>query len=552
MLVPLFVAALWALAAGSSARHVPDLLDFSLTEIQLALSNGSLTSVELTTAYLARIAEVNDLLHPVIQINPDALDVARRADELRANGTVLSPLHGIPILLKDNIATADSMNTTAGSYALANAKVASDSTVAGKLRRAGAVFLGKSNLSQWANYRSTDSSNGWSAVGGQTFGAYHRAQDPSGSSSGSGVAASLGLCAAALGTETSGSIISPAQINNIVGIKPTVGLTSRRLVVPISSHQDTVGPMARTVLDAAHVLQIIAGADPIDNATSTSPYANGTLPDYVAACRIDGLRDAKIGIPFQLVPHTLPPYILQSFNSAVKLTRRLGATITNVTIPSWPEFSDENNNNSTIVLNIDFVHDLPQYFTQLQVNPQNVTDLQSLLEYTIADPREKYPSRNVATWKQALGRNFSIDSAEGQEALRQNQRIGGADGILAALDSFDGDVLMVPSIESPGLPALAGYPVITIPLGFAPANTTVEYNTRNSAVTAGPYIPYGISFIGRKWSEETLIRIGYAFEQATQVRRKRKPLIVPQTQISDVRGYSTSFRKRATWPRSAL
>jgi amidase len=192
--------------------------------------------------------------------------------------TTSRPLHGLPILIKNNIATADKMNNTAGSWSLVGAKVPRDSTMAVKLRKAGAIILGKTNLSQWANYRSSNSSNGWSAYGGQTYGAYYPGQDPSGSSSGSGVSSSLGLAFASLGTETDGSILSPSQMNNIVGIKPTVGLTSRSLVIPISEHQDTVGPMARTVKDAAYILQAIAGPDQYDNYTSAIPWASNTTP----------------------------------------------------------------------------------------------------------------------------------------------------------------------------------------------------------------------------------------------------------------------------------
>lgn len=221
--------------------EIPDLFTATIDEVQDGLSCGAFTSVQLTMAYLARIAEVNPILHAVIETNPDALAIAADMDVKRAAGTVIGALHGIPILIKDNIATFDKMNTTAGSYALLGAKVPEDSTMAANLRKAGAVILGKANLSQWANYRSSNSTNGWTSRGGQTTGAYYPLEDPSGSSSGSGVGTSIGLAMAALGSETSGSILSPSQRNNLVGIKPTVGLTSRYLVIPISSTQDTVG-----------------------------------------------------------------------------------------------------------------------------------------------------------------------------------------------------------------------------------------------------------------------------------------------------------------------
>jgi len=219
----------------------PDLLEVGAEELVAGLESGAWTSVELTKAYILRIKETNPVLHAVTEINPDALSIAAALDAERANGTIRSALHGIPMLIKNNIATNDQMNNTAGSYSLLGAKVPRDATVASKLRKAGVVLLGKSNLSQWANFRSSNSSNGWSAHGGQVTGAYYPNMDPSGSSSGSGVGSSIGLAFAALGTETDGSIVSPSSANNVVGIKPTVGLTSRSLVIPISEHQDTVG-----------------------------------------------------------------------------------------------------------------------------------------------------------------------------------------------------------------------------------------------------------------------------------------------------------------------
>ncbi|KAI7301127.1 amidase, partial [Hortaea werneckii] len=278
-------------------QQFPSLIDVTLEDLSTGLESGLFTSVDLVTAYMDRINEINSTLHLVTELNPDAISIASQADAMRANGTVVGPLHGIPILIKNNIATADAMNNTAGSFSLVGSEVPRDSTMAANLRKAGAVILGKTNLSQWANYRSDNSSNGWSAYGGQTYAAYYPGQDPSGSSSGSGVASSIGLSLAALGTETSGSILSPSDVNNLVGIKPTVGLTSRYLVIPISEHQDTIGPMARTVKDAAYVLQALAGPDQYDNYTSAIPWANDTSakPDYVAACDYNSLAGKRIG-----------------------------------------------------------------------------------------------------------------------------------------------------------------------------------------------------------------------------------------------------------------
>lgn len=277
----------WSYSTGDTSplATFPSLLDAGIEDLVTGLENRLFTSSDLVRAYTARILQVNSTLHTVTELNPDALAIAAVLDAQRRNGTILGPLHGIPILIKNNIATADKMSNTAGSWSLMGAEVPRDSTMAAKLRKAGAIILGKTNLSQWANYRSDNTSNGWSAYGGQTYGAYYPKQDPSGSSSGSGVASSIGLALASLGTETSGSILSPSDVNGVVGIKPTVGLTSRYLVIPISEHQDTIGPMARSVKDAAYVLQSIVGPDANDNYTSVYPFE--TTPDYVAACSFD-------------------------------------------------------------------------------------------------------------------------------------------------------------------------------------------------------------------------------------------------------------------------
>ncbi|KAL1855192.1 hypothetical protein VTK73DRAFT_8628 [Phialemonium thermophilum] len=260
----------------------PKLYDAKLEDLTGGLESGCFTSVDLVKTYLARIDEVNDQLHAVLEVNPDALDIAAQLDAERAAGHTRGPLHGIPILVKDNIATCDKMNNTAGSYALLGAKVPRDSPTVAKLRAAGAVILGKTNLSQWAQYRSNNGTSGWSSVGGQVYGPYYPHEDPYGSSSGSGVASALGLAFASLGTETHGSIVMPSNRAHCVGIKPSVGLTSRYLVVPISLHQDTVGPIARSVRDAATVLSVIAGADEYDSYTSAIPNG-GVLPDYLRA-----------------------------------------------------------------------------------------------------------------------------------------------------------------------------------------------------------------------------------------------------------------------------
>lgn len=297
-----------------------------MDQLATGLESGLFSSLDLTTVYIKRIKEVDSTLHTVLEINPDALIIAANLDAERANGIVRSALHGIPILIKDIIATNDSMSNSAGSYSLKGAKVPRDATVVEKLRAAGVIILGKSNLSQWGNSRSSNSSNGWSSVGGQVTGAYYPNMDPGGSSLGSAVASSLGLAFASPGTETLGSILSPSSQNNVVGIKPTVGLTSRSLVVPISEHQDTVGPIARSVSDAAYLLSIIAGKDKSDNYTSSQPWE--IPPDYTLALNLSSLSGARIGIPRNAItPDNTSQPILDAFETAIEVLRNAGALI---------------------------------------------------------------------------------------------------------------------------------------------------------------------------------------------------------------------------------
>ncbi|KAK4208622.1 putative amidase [Rhypophila decipiens] len=520
---------------------LPSLLDATIDDLRAGLEDGDFTSVELVTAYIARITEVNPVLHAVTEINPDALEIAAELDEERAQGKCRGPLHGIPILIKNNIATFDKMNNTAGSFALLGARPQRDAFVASRLRKAGAVLLGKSNLSQWANFRSSNSSNGWSAHGGQTKGAYIPDQDPSGSSSGSGVSSSLGLAAACLGTETDGSILSPSQRNNIVGIKPTVGLTSRDLVIPISEHQDTIGPMARTVKDAAYLLSAIAGPDPNDNYTSAIPanLSIPLLPDYVAACDPNALFGARLGIPnnvleaFASFDNTSDPEN-SAFFSTLSLFTDSGATIiqnadfTNLT--EWISSEAEGK-----VLNADFITNLASYLSKLTTNPNNITSLSDLSNFTkrTAPEWEEYPSRNTATWDEALDpiEGFNNSDPRFWPFLQEDLFLGGEGGLLGALERYDLDAIILPTSMAPGFAAIIGAPVVTVPLGAYPDDTPIQKDRRGDLVAKGPGVPFGISFLGRKFDEAKLIGLAYAFEQKTQVRGKVKPYLAPWTQV---------------------
>ncbi|OAP58457.1 putative amidase [Fonsecaea erecta] len=463
-------------------------------------------------AYVARIHEVNDTLHAVTEINPDALAIASQLDDERVGGLTRGPLHGLPILIKNNIATNDSMNTTAGSWALVGAKVPRDATVAQKLRAAGAILLGKTNLSQWANFRSLNTSNGWSAYGGQSYGPYFPKEDPWGSSSGSGISSALGLALGCLGTETDGSIVDPADFNNIVGIKPTVGLTSRHLVIPISEHQDTVGTLARTVKDGAQILQIIAGVDPLDNYTSSIP--GGSVPDFVAACQLSALSGVRLGIPSNVISilstNTTEP-IVDSFYE------------------HWTFYEKQL---PTIILEADFVVNLQQYLSSLIYNPNNITSLADLRRFTQSFPLEDYPDRDTGVWDAAL-QNWNNTSPQFWPAYQQNLFYGDDGGLLGTLKSYNLDAVILPTHFSSSFAATVGAPIVSVPMGFYPIGSPVSKNSWN-LIEAAPNIPFGLSFLGARFDDAKLIGMAYAYEQRTHVRDKVSPYIVPETEIGDV------------------
>ncbi|KAK4949078.1 hypothetical protein LTR10_012451 [Elasticomyces elasticus] len=515
-------------------KQFPSLIEVDLEDLVEGLESGLFTSCDLVRAYEARIMEVNSTLHMVTELNPDALTIAAQLDAMRANGTVLGPLHGIPILIKNNIATDDQMNNTAGSWSLRGSKVPRDSTMAAKLRKAGAILLGKTNLSQWANYRSDNTSNGWSAYGGQTYAAYYPGQDPSGSSSGSGVSSAIGLALAALGTETSGSILSPSDVNNLVGIKPTVGLTSRYLVIPISEHQDTIGPMARSVKDAAYILQAIAGPDANDNYTLANPAVNGSAPDYVAACNYNAFAGKRIGVARNVIDiwgrYTDAP-VLEAFNEAIEQIAAAGAEIVDANFTAFAAW--QNDGNETLVLNADFISDLANYLSELTYNPYGIENLAELRNFTQTFALEDYPERDTGIWDDALKTGWNNTSPEFWAAYQTNLYYGGEGGILGAVERNNVSAVILPTQLSPSIPALVGSPVVTVPMGFYPATWNVTLNGFGNLVQSAPNVPFGLSFMGAKWSEADLIGFAYAYEQRTMHRNDVQPYLVPNIELAD-------------------
>ncbi|GFP59666.1 putative amidase ARB_02965 [Trichoderma asperellum] len=508
---------------------LPGLLNATLDQLVEGLKNNRFTSVQLTKAYLARTEQVNETVHAVVETNPDALAIAKALDDERASGTIRGPLHGIPVLVKNNIATDDKMDTTAGSQLLIGATVPRDAFVAQKLRDAGAIILGKTNMSQWANFRARDFNiNGWSAHGGQTHAAYHPNQDASGSSSGSGVAADLGLAWAALGTETDGSIICPAQRSGVVGLKPTVGLTSRDLVIPVSEHQDTVGPMARTVKDAAYLLQVIAGKDAHDKYTAGIPR----IPDYVAACK-DTLAGARIGVPWKAINEGLeknPHYAseVEGFKQTLPILEAAGAVLV---AADYASATKDIRDIEMPLMGADFRVNLASYLSQLATNPNNIHTLEDVREQTQKHPLESYPERDTGIWDNILDKQkWDNTDPEFKEKYDRLQELGGPGGLPALLDQHRLVAVAMPSIMAPMWAAVVGAPGITVPMGHL--GETEPVHEANGLVETGPGIPFGMSFLGRRWAEEDLLGLAYGFEQRTRVReREAKRVVVPTAEI---------------------
>ncbi|KAL3959239.1 hypothetical protein ACCO45_007401 [Purpureocillium lilacinum] len=468
------------------------------------------SSVDLVDAYIERIEQVNPFVRAVTEINPDARSIAAQRDAERKQGHgTLGPLYGIPVLVKNNIATADAMNNTAGSYALLGAKVPEDSHVVARLRNAGAIILGKTNLSQPARLIVR-----------------------------SAVASSIGLAWAALGTDSVGSITAPAHVANVVAVKPTLGLTSRYLVIPYAEHADTIGPIARSVKDAAYLLSAIAGVDHKDGYTSEIPQEMKNR-DYSKACTISGLEGRRLGVPRHLLSQRRgspgKDSVARSFDAALDVMKNLGADIVDVELPGVKKLLDSHVKEFLAVLDADFVTNLSQYLSQLTSNPNKVNSLESVLEFTQNSPEEEYPRRNTVRWEQALARGYDNTAPK----ARQHQKViddllGGPDGLDGVLRKKTLDAVIFPSTELTLLTVLIGSPIITVPLGFAPDTTPSRQSSSGYLNETGPNAPFGLAFAGSKWSEELLFGMAYAWEQASQVRGKVKPFVQPKTELEDI------------------
>jgi amidase len=485
--------------------------EVTIDDLQKGMTSGKYTAQLLVQKYLERIDEIDKrgpAINSVIEINPEALAIARTLDNERKAGRVRGRLHGVPVLIKDNIDTHDRMLTTAGSLALAGSIPLQDSFVARKLRDAGAVIIGKTNLSEWANFRSSHSSSGWSGRGGQTKNPYVLDRNPCGSSSGTGAAIAANLAAIGVGTETDGSVVCPSNANSLVGIKPTLGLVSRAGIVPIAHSQDTAGPMCRTVTDAAILLGALAGIDSRDDTTKAS--TGRSFADYTKSLDANGLKGARIGVHRKAFGFN--DAVDKLLKDSIDIIKTRGATVIDpADIPTHGKFDDT----ELEVLLYEFKADLNSYLTAL--GPR--APVKSLKE--IIDFNEQYRDREMPFFGQDLlvkaQSKGPLTEKVYRDALAKNLRLSRKEGIDFVMDKNKLDALIAPTGGPPwptdwvngdhftggysSASAVAGYPHITVPAGYVFG------------------LPVGISFFGRAWSETTLIKFAYAFEQATKARR---------------------------------
>jgi amidase len=499
-----------------------ELDEITIDDLQKAFQSSQYSSRSLTEKYLARIAEIDKagpMVNAVIELNPDAIQIADALDKERKSKGPRGPLHGIPVLIKDNIDTGDRMNTTAGSLALLGSRPPADAFVAAQLRKAGAVILGKTNLSEWANIRSSHSTSGWSGRGGLTRNPYALDRNPCGSSSGTGAAVSANLCVAGVGTETDGSVVCPSSANGLAGLKPTVGLVSRGGIVPISHSQDTAGPMARTVRDVAILLGVMAGADPQDSATADGKVS----PDYTKFLDPAGLKGARLGVVRKYCGFN--DAVDQLMDTLIGEMKRAGAEIVDpADIPTIGKFDES----ELTVFYYELKADLAAYLARRGNSSAKslVKSLKDVIEFNERNRDREMPyfGQDIFLKSEQKG---PLSTKEYLNALALNQKLSRAEGIDFIMDKFKLDALVAPTAGpawltdlingdhaaggSSSAAAVAGYPNINVTGGYLWG------------------LPVGISFFGRAWSEPTLLKIAYSFEQLTKARQK--PRFLPTIEI---------------------
>jgi amidase len=514
-MTPLYPA-LGAAREIAPAAPTPDIRPFELDEITISdlqdgMKSGKFTARSLVEKYTARMAEIDKAgpaINSVIELNPDALAIADTLDQERKAKGARGPMHGVPVLIKDNIDTADGMMTTAGSLALVGSKPSKDSFVAQKLRGAGAVILGKTNLSEWANIRSSHSTSGWSGRGGLTKNPYALDRNPCGSSSGTGAGISANLCAVGIGTETDGSIVCPSSSNGLAGIKPTVGLVSRGGIIPISHSQDGAGPMCRTVRDAAILLGALTGVDPDDSATAASAGKSST--DYAQFCDPNGLKGARIGVARKYFGFNdgVDALMEQSLDAM----RKQGATLVDpADIETFGKFDES----ELLVFMYELKADLNAYLARLGGHAP-VHTLKEIIDFNERNRVKEMPYFAQDLFVKAEAKGPLTEKAY-LDALAKNHQLARTEGIDATMDKYHLDAICAPT----GGPAWLTDLVNGDHVAGGSSNAAAVAGYPNINVTAGfiSGLPVGISFFGRAWSEPTLIRLAFAFEQATKARQ---------------------------------
>ncbi|TKC02644.1 amidase [Pedobacter cryotolerans] len=488
-----------------------DLNEVTVLQLQELMQNGKQTAKSLTKMYLKRIEEIDQKgpkLNAVIELNPEAIVIATALDAERKAGKIRGPLHGIPILIKDNINTADQMQTTAGALALAGNIASADAFIVKQLRAAGAVILGKTNLSEWANFRSTRSCSGWSSRGGQTKNPFILDRSPSGSSSGSGAAVSANLCAIAIGTETNGSIIAPSSYSGVVGFKPTVGLVSRSGIIPISKTQDTAGPMTRNVTDAAILLTVMAGVDFDDEITKTS--VGRTQKDYTTFLKEGDLKGKRIGVEKSFLNGH--EGVVGLYQNAIAKLKELGAEIIEISLLAEMRSIG---GASTVVLQSEFKDGVNAYLAKanakvktltevIAFNKANLTSAMPYFKQETLEASDKAADLNSQTYKDAVAKTLSSQKIinDLMEKNKLDVIVGTSFGIPSLIDLFNGDYSGGFYFASPA--AMAGFPHITVPMGFINE------------------LPVGLSFIASAYQEPVVLSIAYIYEQATKHRKAPK------------------------------
>jgi len=525
-LIPVYPAlgAARAIATPTSTPEVPsfELDELTISDLQDGMKSGKFTARSLVEKYCARIAEIDKSgpkVNSIMEVNPDALSIAEALDVERKAKGQRGPMHGVPVLIKDNIATADRMMTTAGSLALVGSKPPEDSYLAQKLRSAGAVILGKTNLSEWANIRSSHSTSGWSGRGGLTRNPYALDRNPCGSSSGTGAGISANLCAVGIGTETDGSIVCPSSSNGLAGIKPTVGLISRSGIIPISHTQDTAGPMCRTVRDAAILLGVLTGVDPRDSATAGSQGKSQT--DYTQFCDPNGLKGARIGVARKYFGFSEAVDVLME--QSLDVMKKAGATLVD---PADIETLGKFDESELLIFMYELKADLNAYLAHLGTNTP-VHTLKDIIDFNDRNREKEMPYFGQDMFVKSEAKGPLTEKAY-LDALAKNHQLARTEGIDATMDKYHLDAIVAPT----GSPAWMTDLINGDHVAGGSSNAAAVAGYPNINVIAGSIfgLPVGISFFGRAWSEPTLIRLAFAFEQNTKARQAPRFLSTITTQ----------------------